>query len=498
MKRYATPGKLVFFGILLIGGIFGIREVTREEVPEWITGTVTKGVVQEVVSVSGTITAKSESDLSFPTNGIVREILVKEGDFVTKGQILATLEQSELLADRQDAYAALRIAQADTSELITGPRDEERDVTTAAVAIAKEDLERTKTEEARKVENAYRTLLSEDLEALPLNRNTTATPPTISGTYTCEAGTYTLEMFRSGAQSGFSYRLDGIDKGTYPAYIETPAPFGTCGLSIQFGAGTSYGNVTWEITIPNTRGDSYTTNLNTYTLALQQEQNAVAAAEQAYIKATREQTLENAQPRDEALTRAHAMIAQAEARLAAIDARISNRTLTAPFDGIISDIPVTVGEISTDNVMTIVASNVFVLKVRVPEIDITKIKVNQPAITRFDARPEETVGATVGYVSEAATEIDGVAYFEAELTFENPPEWFRSGLNADVNIIVDERTDVLRVPKRFLVSNGDTHHLLYPNDTTTRTQPVEVLFTGNDGYIAITGDVREGDTIIAP
>jgi RND family efflux transporter MFP subunit len=332
-----------------------------------------------------------------------------------------------------------------------------------------------------------------------VDRDTSATAPIITGTYLCDTvGTYTVTLFRSGSQSGYGFRLSGLETGTYTAFTEAPGSLGTCGLSIQFTEDESYGNKVFEVTIPNTRSASYSANYNTYVLAREQQTNAVRNAEQALEKVLREQTLANATPRDEENTRALATILQTEARIRAIDARIRERTLRAPFSGVITNIDFTVGEVSTGKTMSLVASDIFELTVRVPEIDITRLALGQPADVRFDARPEELVRAHIGFISETATEIDGVAYFEAKLQFTNPPVWFRSGLNADVDIIVSENRDVLRVPKRFVVTENGTSHLLYPEGAITRKVPVELLFTGNDGFTTVSGDVREGDAIVAP
>src|ERR1041385_3248490 len=55
---------------------------------------VTEGDFTLPVVSSGLITTGTESRLSFKTGGIVTSILVEEGQPVTKGQLLATLDQT--------------------------------------------------------------------------------------------------------------------------------------------------------------------------------------------------------------------------------------------------------------------------------------------------------------------------------------------------------------------------------------------------------------------
>lgn len=500
MKRVLAHKKtlIVVAVVLIAGSLFVIKK--SNEVPTYITATVETGSVRELISVSGVLKAESEATLAFPVSGSVSSILVTEGDSVTKDQVLATLEQAELRAERETAYGDLLIAEANRTEAESGPRFEARTVTAAAVAIAKSELERTIAEEARKVQNAYRTLLSSDLEAVPIDPETNDIPPTVTGTYTCDReGTYTFTLFRSGTRSGYSYRLSGLESGTYTAYTDAASPFGTCGLSLQFAAAELYGADTWKIEIPNPKGATYVTNLNAYELAKKQEANAVAAARENYAKATAEGLLTNAAPRTEERSRLDAAVIQASARLTAVDARIEDRTLRAPFDGVVTAIEMTEGELAPADALTIVADARYELTVRIPEIDITHINLGQKAEIVFDARPDETITANVDFISKTATEIDGVAYFEAKIHFNEPPSWFRSGLNADVNVVVDERENTAKLPKRFVTTATDgSQSVLVPvNERETRSVPVTITFTGNDGFVALEG-ISAGTTVVAP
>lgn len=73
---------------------------------------------------SGTVEA-TEADLGFQTGGRVAEVMVKEGDLVQQGDVLARLEHDELIARRQSAQAQLDAARALLSELERGARPQE-------------------------------------------------------------------------------------------------------------------------------------------------------------------------------------------------------------------------------------------------------------------------------------------------------------------------------------------------------------------------------------
>ena len=481
---------------LVIGTIY---LVTKEKPVELVTTVVEAGPVRQMVSVSGIAKAKQTAELAFPTSGTVREVLVEVGDEVAVGDTLVRIDARTLYADRQDALAALAQAVATRDELISGPTDSARLVTTETLASKQTTLETTRESEAQKVTNAYRTLLSADLTAYSKDANEDAEPPTVSGTYTCnQEGIYKLEMYSSSAESGYSYKLSGIENGTYVVSTEQPVPMGSCGLRIQFDSGSNYGRSVWYIDIPNTKSSLYVTNRNAHALAITQSESAIAQAEQALTLAKADKNNQNAPARTEAVTRANAAITQAKARLSRIDAVIADSSLKAPFAGVITKVDILPGETVTNApIITLLASNAFEVTARIPEIDIGKLQEGQAVEMLFDARADELIMGEVTFISPQATEIDGVSYYEAVINFDEIPSWMRSGLNADIDIIIAEEITSLRVPKRFVTKTDSDYEVLLQNGKIIDSLPVSVILEGNDGFMAITG-LNSGDTIVAP
>ena len=95
------------------------------------------------VSVTGTIEA-TQVDVSVKITGRILERLVKEGDKVTRGQVLVRLDDSELAADVRRQDAALRSAQATLRDLEKGARPQEIEEARAVVSSA--EATRTMTE----------------------------------------------------------------------------------------------------------------------------------------------------------------------------------------------------------------------------------------------------------------------------------------------------------------------------------------------------------------
>jgi RND family efflux transporter MFP subunit len=66
-----------------------------------------------VINASGLLSTENEARLSFKIGGIIEKIFVKEGDRVTKGQLLATLKSTEIASQVQQVQLAVEKAQRD-------------------------------------------------------------------------------------------------------------------------------------------------------------------------------------------------------------------------------------------------------------------------------------------------------------------------------------------------------------------------------------------------
>jgi membrane fusion protein, macrolide-specific efflux system len=73
------------------------------------------GTIRESVSTTGTIEPAEDDSLNFSASGTVTSVKVAQGDKVTKGETLATIDSASLAADLAQARASLATAQAKVS-----------------------------------------------------------------------------------------------------------------------------------------------------------------------------------------------------------------------------------------------------------------------------------------------------------------------------------------------------------------------------------------------
>lgn len=100
----------------------------------------------EEIKASGLVASLQEARLSFKTGGIIAKIYVKEGQNVAKGQLLASLNLTEINAQVQQATEGLQKAERDLRRVTNLYKDsvatlEQVQNLTTALNVAKQNLE---------------------------------------------------------------------------------------------------------------------------------------------------------------------------------------------------------------------------------------------------------------------------------------------------------------------------------------------------------------------
>lgn len=95
------------------GGVYYYQtsQAAKAVQKQYTTGLVEKGTVSSLITSTGTINPVNYVDISTNVAGKLEQVLVKENDHVTKGQIIAYIDQRQLQATADDAEAALAQAQ---------------------------------------------------------------------------------------------------------------------------------------------------------------------------------------------------------------------------------------------------------------------------------------------------------------------------------------------------------------------------------------------------
>ena len=117
---YLSRNYFILFTIAFLISSCGAKkppEKTEEEVIIVRTQPVSSENYAATLDYSGLMASTSEAKLSFKIAGIISKIYVKEGDHVSKGQLLATLNKTEINAQVQQASAGLEKAKRDVGRI---------------------------------------------------------------------------------------------------------------------------------------------------------------------------------------------------------------------------------------------------------------------------------------------------------------------------------------------------------------------------------------------
>jgi HlyD family secretion protein len=164
-------------------------------------------------------------------------------------------------------------------------------------------------------------------------------------------------------------------------------------------------------------------------------------------------------------------VAQAKATLTHYTDLLQKTTYAAPFDGVITNLPVREGEtvvIGIQNaqgstLMTLADMSVITAEVKVDETDIVNVRLAQPADVTIDAIPKKIFHGKVSEIgnnaivrssglstSQQTTASEEAKDFKVVVTLSDAPQDLRPGLSTTAKITTATRNNVLSVPIQAL------------------------------------------------
>jgi len=158
-------------------------------------------------------------------------------------------------------------------------------------------------------------------------------------------------------------------------------------------------------------------------------------------------------------------VAQAQARINVVGTASQRTVLVAPFDGTVAKIVGEVGEYSTPSppgvamppAIDLIDETCLYVAAPMDEVDAPKIAVGQPVRITLDALPGKSFAGKVRRIAPYVTAVEKQARtVEVEVNFDDPQAAGRLlvGYSADVEVILDVRKDVLRVPSSALLQGA--------------------------------------------
>ncbi len=171
----------------------------------------------------------------------------------------------------------------------------------------------------------------------------------------------------------------------------------------------------------------------------------------------------------------------AKARLAVARANLERTRLLAPFDGVIAEIngelfeyvtPSPVG-VPTPPAVDIIDNACFYVTAPMDEVDAGGIRVGMTARITMDAFSDRSFNGKVRRIADYVLDLEKQARtVDVEVVFSNPEDikYLLAGYSADIEVILDVRNDVVRVPTEAVMEGRKVYVFLPDQENVVKRE----------------------------
>ncbi len=513
------------------------------------TGRVERGAVVTKVSASGSLAAITEKNLGFPKGGQLEEVLVKVGDRVSAGQVLARIDDFQLRQTLEQLQSQLNSQQALFGKLVNATTVEGAGETldqAQQILLATERLVDTQlSADASAVDQANRQL---DFDTFLFNK---AQEQLRADQVSCAAtGGIPYAPPSPANGPGNDGRPDSsVGVGPAQAELDNPARVGpaTVGTTPPGPAGSANGNPACN-RIPMDQqavinGRRQVLSDKTTLEAAQQKLNIDRASGQVSVENARQSVVaarnnldavRSDRPFD--IEQQVALVASAQAQVAAAQRDVDNTVLRAPLAGTVSVINGVPGEYVSSSQNTtplapgsfapipgltdsaassislgnatgpqrpggsqfLVLSEINTFQVVVPfeEADAAKVAPNQKVDVSFDAVPDLTRAGTVVAVAPTGSSISSVINYYVTVVLNETDPRLKDGQTAQARVLTNQVEGVLTVPNSAVRKRGDQSSVtIVDADGVQQQVRFQAGLVGDDRTQVISG-LKEGQQVV--
>lgn len=162
---------------------------------------------------------------------------------------------------------------------------------------------------------------------------------------------------------------------------------------------------------------------------------------------------------------ARAAIGQAEARVFATEVQVAFTTLRAPFAGTIAALSTEIGEYITPSppglpippVIDLLDPASIYFSAPIDEVDAERLQVGQSVRVTVDSRPDQSFAGTLRRVAPFVLDVleqNRTVEVEVEVADPDAMAGVLPGTSADVEVILEQRADTLRIPASAVAEGG--------------------------------------------
>ncbi len=496
----------VTVGVLALAGIsYGVIDYNSS--PSYNLIAVQRGTVIREASASGKVESPTHIDLHFKNSGRVTAKFVNTGDSVVAGQTLLRQDSRELSAQLQELNAGVDVQKAQLAQALAGASVEDIRLAETAVINALRAIKDAEAGLKKSIQDTY--TKSDDAvrtKADVVFTNPRADNPQINFIINNTQLELKTESQREKIEGLLKNWSSSLKESTED--LETLVELSEENLSevvrlldyIAQSLNTHVAGLS-ETTLENWKASVSTarSNVNSVAATLSNKTEALASAQGALISAEDALAQAKAPIRKEDIELYQAQIRQAEASVARVRANLADTNLIAPVGGVITATEVNVGEIITPSVaaVSLAPSGMLQIKLNVSENNIVGVSVGQKTRITLDAFGNDTewIGTVVA-IDPAETIVGGAVYYQTTVVFDDVDERVRSGMTANVWVVIATREDVLFIPASALKKKGAVTYVEVYTSDSIEERVVETGITGKSGVIEILSGLEENEQIV--
>jgi len=456
---------IIVLAVLLVavgGGYYYYKNVyakTQAQVEEPTTAAsqVQRGDISITAVGSGTLEPSTELTLGFRTSGILAELLVKVGDKVEAGQVLARLDDTDAQAQVSQAQISLRQAEINLAELTAAVDPADLAAAQGNLASAKASLTQlTSPAGTQEVLAAKQSLTSaqdnlEELLALP-------DPDVVAS---AKADLTLAEMNLRTAQTAYDQVATRPDVAMTQQAINLWQATTNYEKALAAYNEALEGATADEIAAARSQVAQAQASLDALLADPDPDEIAAAQAKVDQTQAQLEAVLAGASATD--LELAQLNVQQAQLSLDSAQRTLAETELVAPAAGTITAVNAQIGASAGSSIITLADLDTPQILFWVEESDMSSAAVGNAIETTFEALPDYVYPGKILSVDPTLVTVSNTPAVQctASIDLSAYPVKLLSGMNATIEVVAGEALNALLVPIEALRDNGSGQYFVF-------------------------------------
>jgi macrolide-specific efflux system membrane fusion protein len=170
--------------------------------------------------------------------------------------------------------------------------------------------------------------------------------------------------------------------------------------------------------------------------------------------------------------------------------------LTAPIDGEVIVGTIQPGQAVSTADAVLVLSDRLIVRAQVDETDIGKVKPGQEAIVGLDAYPDVRIEAVVDHIYYESRTVNNVTVYLVDLIPATIPDFVRSGMSANVDLVQERKTGVLTLPLTAVQKENGESYVLVPGSGKEPVKQPVMVGLADEKRVEILSGLSDGDEVV--